>query len=113
MPQVHRWVRWDRSLRARAPQVQCWDSAVVRVDALVIDPPAAWHSAASAARSRPGVKAAMPAPQRRAQVLMLTSSVVKFGPWTAMICWAAWRALASLRRAVAEAAAAWSARARW
>ncbi len=59
------------------------------------------------------MKVAMPAPQRRAQVLMLTSSVMKFGPWMATISRAAWRALASLRRAVAEAAAAWSARARW
>lgn len=90
----------------RAPQVQCWDRAVVNVDAVSKVPPAAVHSPASGLSILPGVNAVTPRPYRRAQVRTSTSSVIRWGPWAAMIACAVWRAKASLRRVVADAAAA-------
>jgi hypothetical protein len=77
------WVRWARVLGTRAPQRQCWDSAVHRVPARDSMPPVAWHSRLRAATSIPGLNRAILLPHRRAQVEIEQSSTVMVLPWVA------------------------------
>jgi hypothetical protein len=101
------WVRWCRGLGTCRPHRQCWDRAVVKVEARRSRPPVAVHSAASWVISRPGVAAEQARPHRRNQVRMSQSSAVRFGPW------AATRAAAMRRARWWEASAALVAAALW